>query len=196
MADKPTDWHHGPAHVFAPNTTYMVTAGTLHKTHLFKGDERLKLLEKTLFRVMKDRGWKIRAWALFSNHYHWIGLSPEEGSIRRLIQHLHSESAKLLNQLDDAPGRKVWFQYWDKCLTYEKSYFARLNYVNNNAVHHGLVPVANQYPFCSAGWIERNCRTAFQKQVASFKYDQLNEPDGFQPAWNQSGTKVPHSENI
>ena len=195
MADKQTNWHHAPHHVFVPNTVYMVTAGTLHKAHLFRGNVRLELLQKTLFEIMKTRGWKIRAWALFSNHYHWIGVSPETGSIRRLVQHLHSESAKLLNQLDGTSGRKVWFQYWDKCLTYEKSYFARLNYVNNNAVHHGLVPKASLYPFCSASWVERNCRPAFQKQVASFKYDQLNEPDVFLPDWNESGTKVPHSEN-
>jgi putative transposase len=195
MANHPPDWHHAPHHVFVPNTTYMVTAATLHEKHLFQGSERLKLLEKTLFRIMKDCGWKIRAWALFSNHYYWIGQSPEEDSIRRLIQQIHSESTKLLNRLDETPSRKVWFQYWDKCLTYEKRYYARLNYVNNNAVHHGLVSVANQYPFCSAGWMERNFRPAFQKQVASFKYDLLNEPDGFHPAWSKSGTEVPHSES-
>lgn len=172
----------------------MVTAGTLHKQHLFRGNERLKLLEKTLFDVIKYRGWKIRAWALFSNHYHWIGISPQTGSIRKLIQHLHSESAKLLNQLDGYPGRKVWFQYWDKCLTFEKSYFSRLNYVTNNPVHHGLVPVANLYPFCSAGWNERNLATPEQRKIASFKFDQLNEPDEFKPTWEESGTEVPHSE--
>ncbi len=196
MADKQPDWHHAPPHVFVPNTLYMVTAGTLHKEHLFRGNERLRILEQTVFRIMKDRGWKLRAWALFSNHYHWIGVSPEQGSIRRLIQHVHSESAKLLNKLDNAVGRRVWFQYWDKCLTYEKSYFARLNYVNNNAVHHGLVHKASLYPFCSAGWIERNCRPAFQNQVASFKYDQLSEPDEFNPKWNESSTEVPHSETF
>lgn len=195
MPNEPTDWHHPPHHVFVPNTFYMVTAGTLQKQPLFKGNERHKLMERTLFRIIRDRGWKIRAWAFFSNHYHWIGISPEQGSIRRLIQHLHSESAKLLNQLDGTVGRKGWFQYWDKCLSYEKSYFARLNYVNKNAVHHGLVPVANPYPFCFAGWIERNSRPAFRKQVSSFNYDQLNEPDLLMPAWNESGTKVPHSES-
>lgn len=173
----------------------MLTAGTFHKQHLFKGHERLKLMEQTLFRVFKFRGWKLRAWAIFSNHYHWIGISPENGSIRRLIQHLHSESAKLLNQLDNTPGRKVWFQYWDKCLSFEKSYFARLNYVVNNPIHHGLVQVADRYPFCSAGWIKRNTHAAFQKQIASFKYDQINEPDEFMPSWNESGTEVPHSES-
>lgn len=195
MPDAPKDWHHAPHHVFAPNTIYMVTAGTFHKQHLFKGSERLRLLEKTLFNVLRFRDWKIRAWALFSNHYHFIGISPPSGSIRRLIQHLHSESAKRLNQLDGSLGRKVWFQYWDKCLTFEKSYFARLNYVTNNPVHHGLVQNASHYPFCSAGWNERNLAPAERRKIASFKHDQLNEPDSFTPEWMEGGTEVPHSKN-
>jgi hypothetical protein len=39
----------------------------------------------------------------------------------------------------------VWYNFRDTRLTYEKSYLARLNYVYQNAVKHGLVPVANQY---------------------------------------------------
>ena len=62
---------------------------------------------------------------------------------------------------------------------FEKSYFARLKYVNNNAVHHGLVPVANQYPFCSAGWFEQKADPMFQKKVDSFRCDKLNVIDDF-----------------
>jgi hypothetical protein len=91
MADKPTNWHHAPHHVFVSETTYMAIDGTLHKEHLVRGHERLKLLEKSLFEIMNARGWKMRARALFSKQYRWIGVSPETGSIRRLMQHLHSE---------------------------------------------------------------------------------------------------------
>jgi hypothetical protein len=40
----------------------------------------------------------------------------------------------------------------------EKSWLARLNYVHQNAVKHGLVPIAHQYPWCSAPWFETNAR--------------------------------------
>jgi putative transposase len=36
------------------------------------------------------------------------------------------------------------YEFWDTRLTFEKSWFARLNYVHQNPVKHGLVPVANQ----------------------------------------------------
>jgi putative transposase len=100
-----------------------------------------------------------------------------------MIQHLHSESSRKINNLDDQKGRAVWFQYWDTSLTYEKSYYARLNYVHNNPVKHGLVKAAHQYPFCSAGWFEVNAEPVFVKKIKSFKTDTVNIFDDFQPVW-------------
>ncbi|MFH0954121.1 MAG: hypothetical protein V1873_07310 [Verrucomicrobiota bacterium] len=169
-----------------PDTLYMVTAGTLHKEHFYRDRPRLESLQSALHDVLAQRGWELRAWALFSNHYHFIARSPDEGGrIRRVIQHLHSDASETLNRLDGTPGRKVWYQYWDRCLTFEKSYYPRLNYVIHNAVHHGLVRMASQYPFCSAGWFEQSCVPAFRRKVISFRYDRLKEPDEFDPVWER-----------
>ena len=179
-----SQWHHAPLHIFVPNTVYMVTAGTLHKKHLYGGARRLQLLEAVFFDVIQARGWELRAWALSSNHYHFIAKSPEEGSpLKLLIQHLHSDASRMLNELDRKPGRQVWYQYWDRCLTFEKSYYPRLNYVIHNPVHHGLVAVARDYPFCSAALFECHCRPAFQKKVRSFRFDRLQVRDEFDPTW-------------
>jgi len=64
-------------------------------------------------------------------------------------------------------------------ITFERSYFARLNYVHQNAVHHGLVRVANQHPWCSAAWFERTATPAQVKTIYSFKIDKLQIPDDF-----------------
>jgi putative transposase len=69
------------------------------------------------------------------------------------------------------------YEFWDTRLTFEKSWFARLNYVHQNPVKHGLVPVANQYPWCSASWFETNARSGFVKSVYPFKIDRINVPD-------------------
>ncbi len=47
------DWHHGPLHLFVPNTLYMVTASTLTKQHIFDSPAKLQLLQNTLFEVMR-----------------------------------------------------------------------------------------------------------------------------------------------
>ena len=144
-------WHHRPAHVFIPNAAYLVTAGTLHKQPYFRGAERLRLLQEELFAAATAYGWELQAWAIFANHYHFIAYAPADAtSLRQMLQRLHSSTARAVNRLDNIPGRQVWFQFWDTCLSYAASYYARLNYVHNNAVHHGLVPMAEQYEFCSA----------------------------------------------
>jgi len=173
-------WHHRPAHVFEPNQLYMVTAGTLHKEMFFKGADRLGLLQNHLFSLSEKFGWELQAWALFPNHYHFIAKAPDDAkTLKILVRQFHSLTARELNQLDNLSGRKVWFQYWDTCLTYEKSYYARLNYVMNNPVRHGLASVASAYRFCSAGWFETESDQGFVNKVRSFQYDQVRLQDEF-----------------
>ena len=64
-------------------------------------------------------------------------------------------------------------------LTHQYSYLARLNYVHRNPVKHGLVKVANQYPWCSAAWFERTASPAQVKTIYSFKTDKVNVYDDY-----------------
>ncbi len=88
-----------------------------------------------------------------------------------------------MNDLDGEPGRKVWFQYWDTLLSFERSFLARLNYVHNNPVKHGLVKIATRYPWCSASWFEQNADRSFYNTVMNFKTDRVNVRDDFMPEW-------------
>jgi putative transposase len=44
---------------------------------------------------------------------------------------------------------------------------------------HGLVPAANQYPWCSAACFERTATPAQVKTVNGFKTDQIRVIDDF-----------------
>lgn len=99
-----------------------------------------------------------------------------------MLSLLHEKTAKWVNQLDSAPARKVWHNYRETRLTYEKSYLARLNYTHQNPVKHGLVPVANLYPWSSARWFERTATPAQIKTIYKFKTSQIKAPDDFAPS--------------
>ena len=179
---KFTDWHHAPPHRFIAGSTYMITGGTLYKQHFFAKGQSLKILETLLFETAKSFGWTLEAWALLSDHYHLIAIAEEAArELSRWIQRLHSLSSEAINGIDGCRGRQVWYQYWDKCLTFEASYWARLNYVTNNPVKHGLVDTALNYPFCSATSIELWWPSAMRRKLKSFKYDQIKERDDFDP---------------
>jgi putative transposase len=160
-------WHHAPLHDTKDKGAYFVTAGTLHKLPLFGGRVRLSLLHDILLAVADEKGWHLDSWSVFPNHYHFVGWGESVGELTR---DLHAQTARLINDDDRTRGRQVWFQYWDTLLTHQRSYYARLQYAAYNAVHHGLVRDAADYPWCSAA-------TRPRKQVV---FNRLQVRDDFE----------------
>jgi len=180
-----SDWPHSPIHRLSEAGSYLVTSGTYLKEHYFRGTERLEFLHDSLLGLAEEYGWNLQAWAVFSNHYHFVAMSPPQPeTLVPFLKKLHSDTARAVNRWDGTRGRQVWFQYRDTQLTYLRSYYARLNYVHTNAVHHRLVPVASLYPWCSAGWFERRATTAFYKTIMKFKSERIDVPDDFTVGWS------------
>ncbi len=102
-----------------------------------------------------------------------------------MLSLLHEKTAKWINRLDQSPGRKIWHNFFETKLTFEKSYLARLAYTHRNAVKHGLVHVAEHYPWCSAGWFAGVATSAQLKTLATFGDARLRVPDDFEvaPEW-------------
>jgi putative transposase len=184
QGQKKVPWPHAPLHQLSGRGTYFVTAGTYLKEHFFRTSDRLQVLHRGLLTVARDYGWQLEAWAVFSNHYHFVGHSPQHEdsaeSLSAMLGLLHEKTAKWINRLDNSRGRHVWHNFWETKLTYQKSYLARLNYVHQNPVKHGLVVVANQYPWCSARWFERTARPAQIKTIYSIKIDRLRVYDDYE----------------
>ena len=185
MPEPKTSWPHAPTHQLAERGTYFVTAATFQKAHYFCGAKRLQVLHRGLLKVAENFGWQLEAWAVFSNHYHFIAHSPanepDATSLGAMLGVLHVKTAGWVNRLDGTPKRQVWFNFWDTRLTAQRSYLARLNYVHQNAVKHGLVPVACQYSWCSAAWFERTASSAIVKSIYRFKTDRIVVADDFEP---------------
>ena len=163
-----------------------MTASTYQHGHFFEGAERLRVLHRGLLTVTQQFDWKVEAWAVFSNHYHFVAHSPEcatdASTLSAMLAVLHYKTASWVNRLEATPGREVWFNYWDTRLEQERPYLARLNYVHQNAVKHRLVAVASQYPWCSAGWFERTVSQAMVKSIYRFRTDRIAVADDFRPS--------------
>jgi putative transposase len=54
-----------------------------------------------------------------------------------------------------------------------------LSYVHRNAVHHRIVREASLYPWCSAGWFQRQATPSFYKQIMQMKIDRVHVEDEF-----------------
>jgi putative transposase len=180
---KITAWPHAPTHRLSEAGTYFVTAGTYLKAHHFRGAERCGVLQRGLLKVLSEMGWQLEAWAVFSNHYHFVAHSPPDGgeSLSEALRQLHLKTATWVNRLEGKPKRKVWHNFWETRLTYQPSYLARLKYVHHNAVRHGLVTAPSEYPWCSAAWFERTVTPAEVKTVYGFKIDAVSVMDEYAP---------------
>ncbi len=175
-----TEWPHAPVHYAKDSGIFMVTAGTYERKSFFSDKEKLRLLCDVLILCCSEFAWRLQAWSVLSNHYHFIAVNDDKSApLKTLINKVHMVTAKAVNLAEHTQGRRVWFQYWDSRITYEKSYLARLNYVHHNPVHHGVVKNAADYAFCSAAWFEKEADRAFYRTVLSFKTDKLNVKDDF-----------------
>jgi putative transposase len=171
-------WPHAPVHLFEYGNTFFVTGATNRKQELYRSATALDELQELLFQKAGQYTCELQAWALLSNHYHLV-IRAEGENVRRMVARFHSEAANRLNQRDGAAGRQVWFQYWDKTLTFQASWLARLKYTHENAVHHGLVTNARKYRWCSASWFENTASRSFVETVRSFRIDRVNVYDEY-----------------
>jgi putative transposase len=174
-------WPHAPPHWLTNAGYYFVTASSYHREKLFDSPEKLDTITQLLVETAEKFGWSLRAWAVFSNHYHFLAQSPEGGgeSLRVWLSEFHRSSAIRINQIDGAEGRRIWMNFRESFITHQTSFLARLKYVNENPVRHGFVDVATNYRWCSAAWFEKTAPESFRKSVERFKTDRMNIEDDF-----------------
>jgi len=134
---------------------YMVTAGTYQKRQCLNRPQRLELVMRRLFECVEEFGWELHAWAVLSNHTHsW----PDQIAIPQPAaggeQAAHDNSQSLQPGGRRPPDGVFGSQYWDSHITFERSYLARLRYINQNPRTMGRID-ATEYRWCSAAWFER-----------------------------------------
>ncbi len=100
-ANAKPDWPHAPVHRLSDHGTYMVTAGTLHKLPIFRGEMKLDALHDTLLKLARQHGWHLEAWAVFANHYHFVAHATENAAkLDVFLTQLHADTARDVNDRD------------------------------------------------------------------------------------------------
>jgi putative transposase len=173
-------WPHRPAHLFRSGSVYSVTAGTLYKCPYFNTDAKKDCVLNAIFTQARHFAWQLEAWAVLHNHYHVVAVAPEDADmLSAWMMATHSLIARGVNQLDRVQGRPVMYQYWDTCITTVRSYYARLKYVHENPVKHGLVQNASQYRWCSMAWFLSNPDAPHIDEIIAAKTDRVTIYDDF-----------------
>ena len=174
-----SNYPHRPPHRFSEKGTYIVTCGTFHKEHFFNNDELLTHLTTTLLDFATEYQWTLQAWAVMSNHYHFVAESESPSNLPNFIRRLHAVTALKANRFDNTQGRKVWWNYWESEIESHDDWLARVHYVNQNPVKHGVVAHAVNYPYCSASWLEMKASREFIKTLDCFDIGEIDVMDDY-----------------
>ncbi|HUR98261.1 MAG TPA: transposase [Pyrinomonadaceae bacterium] len=132
---------HSPPHFDSDlSTAYIITAACYeHKIIPGKSSLRMSVCEGGVLSVCEQFAEEIYAWCILPNHYHVLLRTAQMKKLRQELGLFHGRSSFKWNGEDDSRGRQVWHNCFERKMKSERHFYASLNYVLNNAVHHGYV---------------------------------------------------------
>ena len=136
---------HHPPHLFIDNTYYFLTARTYRRQKFFYSDSRKAILLHSLKAEFRKRGLALLSWVVMDNHYHVLFRVSQGRQLSKAINMVHGRVSYILNRENGTRGRKVFQNYWDRCIRNEKDFYTRLNYIHYNPVKHGSVYKMEDY---------------------------------------------------
>lgn len=174
-------YRNNPPHLFRSKVKYFITGSTYQRKRYVASVESKNATMGYLFKSFKNFGWCIEDWVLLDNHYHVIAEAPDQAvTLHQVINHLHKFSALWIkrqsgNQND---GNRIWYNYYDTCITYERSYFARINYIWFNPVKHGYVLDPADWIFGSYYFRKKN-EEPLETIIMGFPWDKVKIEDDY-----------------
>ena len=144
-------WHSPPHPDLGISDQYLIT-GTCyeHVPVVGKTPERMTQCEADMLAVCQEFGEAVYAWCVLPNHYHVL---VKTKALQRLVHELgqfHGRCSHEWNVEDGQQGRQVWFRCFDRAMRSERHFWATVNYIHNNPVHHGYAEKWQDWPWSSA----------------------------------------------
>ena len=130
---------HQPKHIYADNEFYCITSHIYDCDFLLDTEFKKDKLLLKIFSFAWEYGIELHSWALLTDHYHVLFKVTEGNKITDFIAGIHRGFSFEINEMEQKRGRKLWQNYWDKCIRDELDYWRHFNYIHNNPIKHGLV---------------------------------------------------------
>jgi putative transposase len=144
-------WHSPPHLDLEGAHQYLISSACFdHVSILGASAERLTQCETDLLNICDDFCSGIHAWCILPNHYHVVVTTERIKELRHGLGLFHGRSSFAWNREDGQRGRKVWYNCFERPIKSERHFWATLNYVHHNPVHHGYVQRWQEWPWSSA----------------------------------------------
>ena len=144
-------WHSPPHNPQGDRTRFHVFAACYeHAPVVGHSRERMASFESVLLDSLVPRCSEIHAWCLLPNHYHVLVTTVDVDAVRAGLGRLHGRTSYQWNGEESKRGRKVWFNALEHGIKSDRHFWAALNYIHHNPVHHRYTTRWQDWPFSSA----------------------------------------------
>lgn len=151
-----------------PGATYFFTLVTYERRKLFNHSDRVALWNQAVSKVQRKRPFEIVAEIILPDHLHTMWSLPEgDADYATRIRLVKTALTKSVTTGAPEDGgsesrmrkgeRLVWQRrYWEHAIRNEADLQAHLDYIHYNAVKHGFVCRARDWPYSTfETWVER-----------------------------------------
>jgi putative transposase len=146
--------HHpwqGPPHRTAERAQYHVDAANYeHRVVVGHTPSRMAWFEAAVLSVLQEAGAHVLAWCILPNHYHLLIQTEDVLATIKALGRLHGRSSRAWNMEDATVGRTCWHRAAERSIKSDRHYWATMNYIHHNPVHHCYVRQWQEWPFSSA----------------------------------------------
>jgi putative transposase len=145
-------WHAPPHWKYEGLVQFIVTSACYeHLPIIGLNPERMQTFENELLNTCRDFGVTVHAWCILPNHYHLLLETDKIAELQSVgLGRLHGRTSFLWNGEENQRGRKIWYKSFERPMKSHRHYWASLNYIHNNPVHHGYVKKWQNWEFSSA----------------------------------------------
>jgi len=148
---RESPWHSLPHFTSEGHHRYHITAACFdHQPIIGKNPSRMESFSQNLLAELHREGLQIFTWCVLPNHYHLLLATDDLPCLIRLLGRLHGRSSRAWNSEETTPGRKVFFRSADRKIRSDAHFWATMNYIHNNPVHHGYVGKWDEWPWGGA----------------------------------------------
>jgi putative transposase len=144
-------WH-SPPHLDIDGVhQYLISSACFeHALIIGATPERMTQCEADVLDICEKLSLAIHAWCVLPNHYHAFITTEQIKELRHQLGLFHGRSSFVWNGEDHQRGHQVWYNCFERPIKSERHFWATLNYVHHNPVHHGYVQRWQDWPWSSA----------------------------------------------
>jgi len=143
-------WHRPPQQDWGEHTYHVSAACFEHAPIIGATPQRLADCVRRLIDALRDCSTVVYAWCVLPNHYHLLVEAPSLKALNACLGIFHGRTSFDWNGEDGARGRKVWYSSENRAIRSARHFWATMNYVHHNPVHHRYVTRWDEWPFSSA----------------------------------------------